>query len=156
MKLPANIREQFQNYGRAGGVARANRLSWEERRSIARKAATARWTRERFGAASFASLGLPGGELVDRGLADLQSGEVTLESLLISLAAPRLRREGVPIGSVDSNPEKRFYRLVSQTAGDLAHARYNAYRRQIVSFSDACRILRRDLDRRRDREQGAS
>jgi hypothetical protein len=37
---------------------------------------------------------LPGRELVEQGLADLQAGEVTIESLLVSIGAPRLRRRG--------------------------------------------------------------
>ena len=51
------------------------------------------------------------------------------ESLLVSLAAPRLHREGVPIGQVHSDPEDRLYDLLSRS-GDLAHARYGAYLRQ--------------------------
>jgi hypothetical protein len=86
--------------------------------------ATARWTRARFGATNFAALGLPGGEIVDAGLADLAAGAVTVESLLVSLAAPRLRREGVPLGEVHRDPDDRLYALLSETAGELAHARY--------------------------------
>lgn len=140
MKLPAEIREQFRGYGRAGGLARAARMSPEQRKVVARRAATARWIRERFGASDFASLGLPGGDTVDAGLADLATGKVTAESLLISLAAPRLRREGVPIGSVHEDPEDRLFELLSRDSPDLAHARYGAWLRRIVSFADACRV----------------
>ena len=35
------------------------------------------------------------------------------KSLLISLAAPRLHREGVPIGQVHSDREDRLYDLLS-------------------------------------------
>ena len=142
MKIPTEIREQFRRYGADGGRKRSARLAPETRKAIARKAATTRWIRARFGASNFEALGLPGGDLVDRGLADLAADETTVESLLISLAAARLRREGVPISSVHSDPEQRLYDLISQDAGDLAHARYNAYLRQIVSFSEACRLVR--------------
>jgi hypothetical protein len=114
----------------------------EARKAVARRAAVARWVQERFGATTFESLGLPGGEIVDAGLSDLAAGKTTVESLLVSLAAPRLRREGVPVGPVQTDPEDRLYRLVSRTAGDLAHARYGAYLRQIVSFADSCRVVR--------------
>lgn len=103
-----------------------------------------RWTRQRFGAASFAEIGLPGGELVDAGLADLAAGRATPESLAVSLAAPRLQREGVPVGAPLGDPERRLYRRLSQTEGDLAHARYNAHLRTLVSFADACRLARVD------------
>ena len=88
----------------------------------------------------FADLGLPGGDVVDEGLADLASGRTSAASLLVSLAAPRLRREGVPVTNTQPDPELQLYRLLSSTEGDLAHARYNAYLRLIVSFADACSV----------------
>jgi hypothetical protein len=113
-----------------------------DRRAVARRAATVRWIRERFGGASFEELGLPGGDLVDAGLAALASGRVSPEALAVSLAAPRLRREGVPVGSVLDDPERRLYDLLAQRDGDLAHARYNAILRRLVSFADSCRRAR--------------
>jgi hypothetical protein len=118
------------------------------RRAVARRAATARWIQERFGSSSFEALGLPGGDLTDSGLAALAAGRTTVESLLVSLAAPRLRREGVPLGRVDANPEDGLYALLSRSSGDLAHARYGAYLRQMSSFADACRAARRERGRR--------
>lgn len=146
MRIPEETREQFRRYGRTGGQTRAARMSGGARRTVARRAATTRWTRARFGASSFTELGLPGGELIDRGLDDLAEGRTTAESLTVSLAAARLRREGVPVGSTDNDPENRLYDLLEQDAGDLAHARYGAFLRQVVSFADACRSAR--LNRR--------
>jgi len=146
MKLPKPIRERFSRYGRQGGKVRAARMSPETRRAVARRAAASRWIRERFGDPSFAALGLPGGDIVDTGLAHLALGTISPESMVVSLAAPRLRREGVPVGPVQPEPEDRLYELLSQTSGDLAHARYGAYLRQIVSFADACRFARRDRE----------
>ena len=145
MKLPDDIREQFVRYGRRGGKARAARLHPDGRRAIAQQAASSRWIRERFGAASFTELGLPGGDMIDAGLADLAAGTVSPASLAVSLAAPRLRREGVPLSieSVQPDAEDRLYELLSATAGDLAHARYAAHLEQIASFADACRLARR-------------
>lgn len=142
MELPDEVRERFRAYGRAGGRRRALRLSGAERTAIARHAAATRWIRQRFGASSFEALGLPGGEEVDAGLADLAQGRTTAESLAVSLAAPRLRREGVPVSNPLDDPERGLYELLSQTEGDLAHARYNARLRQLVSFADACRLAR--------------
>jgi len=122
----------------------AARMSPGARRAVARRAAAARWIRHRFGASSFERLGLPGGGTVDTGLAHLASGRVSAESLAVSLAAPRLRREGVPMGHVLDDPERRLFELLSQVEGDLAHARYTAWLRQLVSFADACRVARID------------
>ena len=144
MDLPPDVLEQFRRHGREGGQTRAARMAPDARRAGARRAATARWTRERFGARDFVSLGLPGGELIDAGLADLADGVTTNESLLVSLAAPRLRLEGVPVRIVEPDPEQRLYDRLEQSEGDLAHARYNALRRRVVSFADACRLARAD------------
>ena len=143
MKLPAAVREQFRAYGRSGGHARARAMSPNSRRAVARQAAVRRWTRARFGASSFHDLGLPGGEIIDTGLAALAAGDETVESLLVSLAAPRLRREGVPLPrDVFADADARMYRLLERTAGDLAHARYLACLRQAASFADACALAR--------------
>jgi len=81
---------------------------------------------------------------VDAGLADLAEGRATAEAMAVSLAAPRLRREGVPVGPVLEDPEDRLYDLLAQTEGGLAHERYNAWLRRLVSFADACRVARVD------------
>ncbi|HZD51719.1 MAG TPA: hypothetical protein VE175_01610 [Woeseiaceae bacterium] len=143
MRLPDTIRKQFVHYGRQGGKARAAKLGPEARQATARRAAASRWIRDRFGESSFAALGLPGGEMVDTGLKHLADGTVSAESLLLSLAAPRLRREGIPVGQVLPEPENRLYDLLSAEAGDLAHARYRAHLQQIASFADACHLVRR-------------
>ena len=145
MKLPEEVRERFRQFGRQGGKARAERMPSEDRQAVARRGAVTRWTRARFGEGSFEVLGLPGGEMIDRGLSDLVFGRETPESFLVSLAAPRLRREGVPVPlNLLPDPEEGLYRLLSQRDGDLAHARYNAHRRQAVSFADACGAVRID------------
>lgn len=145
MQLPREVRRQFQEYGRIGGRERAARMPPEVRRRVARRAALHRWTRARFGAASFTALGLPGAEIVDAGLDALVSEQTTVDSLVVSLAAPRLRREGVPIPAPTfADADTRLFRLLEQRFGDLAHARYLAYLRQAASFCDACRGVRRD------------
>jgi hypothetical protein len=148
MKLPLEVREQFRRYGRAGGRARAARMSADAIRGIARRGAVARWVRKRFGATSFRELGLPGGEMVDAGLADLAAGKISAESLAVSIAMPRLSREGVPLSPPHADPEDRLYRLLSHQSKDLAHARYSAYLRQMSSFADACHGRRLERVRR--------
>lgn len=146
MELPEEVRDAFRRHGRAGGRARAARMTAARRKQVARRAATARWVRERFGAASFEALGLPGGDVVDAGLDDLAAGEASDESLAVSLAAPRLRREGVPVTTPLENPEERLYASLETANPGLAHARYGAWVRLMVSFADACRSARIDPD----------
>lgn len=145
MKLPRSVRERFRSYGRSGGRARAARMSPGAREKVARQAAIRRWVRVRFGAPRFELLGLPGGEVVDAGLAALAAGDESIESLLVSLAAPRLRREGVPLPrDVFVDADVRLYRRLETTDGRLAHARYLAYLRQAESFANACARARVD------------
>jgi hypothetical protein len=84
------------------------------------------------------SRGLPGDELVTRGLADLRSGTRSFESLLVLIGAPRLRRLGydVPRWRVE-RPEHELYRLLHAEDPDAAHSRYNALIRRLVSFERA-------------------
>ena len=143
MKLPQSVRERFRAYGREGGRRRAARMNSEERKRVARQAAIRRWMLVRFGAPRFEDLGLPGGELIDSGLASLAAGEENIESLVVSLAAPRLRREGVPLPALEIlDADMRLFRLLEETSGDLAHARYLAYLRQATSFANACSAAR--------------
>lgn len=78
---------------------------------------------------------LPGGELVEKGLDDLHRAEETVESLLVSIGAPRLRRLGleVPMNTF-TQPEHRLYHLLAADNQDSAHSRYNALIRRLVSF----------------------
>jgi len=143
VKLPREVREQFQAYGRDGGLTRAARMSPEARSATARQAAIQRWIQNRFGTRSFEALGLPGGQVIDRGLAALAAGEESVESLVVSLAAPRLRREGVPFPrAVFPDADRRLYHLLERVNGDLAHARYLAHLHQAASFADACAGVR--------------
>ncbi len=138
------MRALFRRHGRRGGRARAVRLSAAAREAIARRGAIRRWTRVRFGAPRFEALGLPGGAFVDRGLDALAEVRETVESLALSHAAPRLRREGVPLPRTTfADGDRRLYRLLERTEGDdLAHARYLAVLRQIASFADALHRVR--------------
>ncbi|MHC4410755.1 MAG: hypothetical protein ACYTEG_05675 [Planctomycetota bacterium] len=145
MELPTEVRAAFQRQGRKGGQARARKLSADARRTIARQAAIRRWIRVRFGDTSFTLLRLPGGELVDAGLDDLAANRVTPASLVVSLAAPRLRREGVPLPrTCFPDAEWKLFRLLEELHGELAHARFLAHLRQAESFANACHVARVD------------
>jgi hypothetical protein len=80
---------------------------------------------------------LPGAELVERGLSDLSAGRETVEALLVSIGAPRLRGLGFDVPSPFNEPEERLYLLLARDDADGAHARYNALVRRLVSFERA-------------------
>ena len=80
---------------------------------------------------------LPGAELVRRGAADLERGIESVESLLVSIGAPRLSRLGLHLSKPLPSPEHRLYELLTAEDDDTAHSRYNALVRLLVSFERA-------------------
>ena len=80
---------------------------------------------------------LPGGDLVARGLQDLEQGRETVEALLVSIAAPRLRDAGVAVPRPLPDAEHRLYTSLARTDPDSAHSRYNALLRRLTSFESA-------------------
>ena len=85
---------------------------------------------------SFVSL--PGQDLVEAGLADLREGRESEASLLVAMAAPRLRAVGISVpDSPVEQPSHRLYRLLSERDPGAAHSRYNALVARVASFSRA-------------------
>jgi hypothetical protein len=80
---------------------------------------------------------LPGHELVRAGLVDLTAGRETEASLVVTMAAPRLRALGfdVPAGGGE-HPAYRLYEMLCRRDGG-AHSRYNALVGRMVSFARA-------------------
>lgn len=86
---------------------------------------------------------LPGSELIESGLIDLREGRETVESLLVSIGSPRLRRIGLDVPDLTfSYPEHRLYDLLEQVDSDSAHSRYNALIRRLVSFERAAECVK--------------
>lgn len=85
---------------------------------------------------------LPGADLVERGLADLDRGQQTAEALLVSIFAPRLRAIGLDITEPFPEPNMALYELLQREHGDDAHGRYNALVRRLVSYSRAAECAR--------------
>jgi len=79
----------------------------------------------------------PGHDLVSKGLNDLAQARESEESLLVAMAAPRLRALGfdVPDGGGE-RPSHRLYEVLSDTYAD-AYSRYNALIARMVSFAHA-------------------
>jgi hypothetical protein len=80
---------------------------------------------------------LPGAELVEQGVDDLRDGRESVEALLVSIGAPRLRTVGVSVPAPISSPEHKLYELLTREKGDGAHSAYNALIRRLVSFEHA-------------------
>lgn len=80
---------------------------------------------------------LPGAELVAAGLEDLRRGNDTIEALVVSMAATRLRDLGFDVPAAQEDPEHRLWRRLAGEEADGAHSRYNALVRRLVSFQHA-------------------
>lgn len=87
---------------------------------------------------------LPGEDLIESGIRDLERGVETIESHLVSIGAPRLRRLGLTIPAPYSEPEHRLYLLLRDRHGDAAHSRYNALVRRLVSYERTAAGLARN------------
>jgi hypothetical protein len=86
---------------------------------------------------------LPGEDLIESGLQDLQSRRETIKALLVAIGAPRLRLIGINLpDNLPKNPEHRLYDLLSESDPDSAHSRYNALIRKLVSFERAAECVK--------------
>ncbi len=86
---------------------------------------------------------LPGEDLILKGLDDLAAGNETIESLLVRIGAPRLRRLGfvIPEDPNSEYPETRLYLLLHREDPMAAHSRMNALVRRLVSFESTMELL---------------
>ncbi len=96
--------------------------------------------------------GLPGADLVVRGLADLAEGKPTAEAALVEVARTRIQELGLPIaGSTigDEDAELVLYaRLGERHPDGDPYGLYCAWLDQLVSFLSALRSRRARLARR--------
>ena len=80
----------------------------------------------------------PGEDLIEQGILDLTEGRETIQALLVSIGAPRLRRLGLKIPiSTHPSPEHRLYKMLMASNADAAHSQYNAWIRRLTSFERA-------------------
>jgi hypothetical protein len=80
---------------------------------------------------------LPGGTLVKQGAEDLNAERESVEALLVSIGAPRLRSLGIELSLPIASPEHKLYTLLAREKGNAAHSAYNALIRRLVSFERA-------------------
>jgi hypothetical protein len=84
------------------------------------------------------SVSFPGADLVKAGIGDLAASRESEASLVVAMAAPRLRGLGlaVPDGGGE-RPSHRLYELLCEQDRSAAHSRYNALLARVASFSRA-------------------
>jgi hypothetical protein len=82
--------------------------------------------------------GLPGEELILKGIADLAEGHHNIGTCLVRIAANRLSRAGIPLpdGISPENAELDLYALLTPM-GNSAHSAYNSLIRQLISFEQS-------------------
>ena len=80
--------------------------------------------------------------MVEQGLRDLEAGVTSIPSLLVSIGAPRLRRNGMRVEHTLRAPELALYGMLYQRYGDAAHSRYNGLIRRLVSFERSLESVR--------------
>jgi hypothetical protein len=84
--------------------------------------------------------GLPGADLVRRGIADLEHRRDTVEALLVAIGWPRLERAGLelpPRARELHDTEILLYTEIGRDRTCDAYARYGALLRELVSFERA-------------------
>lgn len=80
---------------------------------------------------------LPGADLIEQGLSDLEAGIESKAALLVAIGAPRLSRLGLRVPMAIPEPELRLYHLLHAEDPETAHSRYNALIRRLVSYERA-------------------
>ena len=83
---------------------------------------------------------LPGGEILQNGLRDLEAGDRSVCALLVLIGAPRLARHGFQIpGAASSSalPEHELYDLLIAEHGPEAYRHYRSLLRRLVSLENA-------------------
>ena len=80
--------------------------------------------------------GLPGAEMIARGIRDLARGERTVEAFTVAVAARRLAELGLPLPSrehLPAEPELRLYEQLCVRSDD-PFVRYRALLAELDSF----------------------
>jgi hypothetical protein len=84
--------------------------------------------------------GIPGAEVVLKGLRELKYGPPSECGLLVLVASPRIRSIGIEVPERMDVPlpyEHQLYSLLEITHGDDAFSHYNSLLRRIDSFAHA-------------------
>ena len=87
---------------------------------------------------------LPGGELLEKGLKDLEGGVKSVEASLVLIGASRLLSCGVNIPQAIPStdlPEHELYRQLRAQHGPEAYRHYRSLIRRLVSLENALDAL---------------
>jgi hypothetical protein len=76
----------------------------------------------------------PGGEIVVKGLNDINKNKETIESLLLCSASVRLNELGFKIQSQVEEPYLVLYKKLAQLYGSEAHYKYNSLMQRLNKF----------------------
>jgi len=81
--------------------------------------------------------GLPGADLIEKGLADKSKDILSPESCLVEMASPRLATAGLlPEASTNTDSELTLYSILGEQSED-PYPLYNSLCRRLVSFEQA-------------------
>lgn len=83
---------------------------------------------------------LPGYEIYQKGIADMESGRESSEAYAVAIGALRLRAASIPVPESAFSfhePHLELYRYLKKQGGD-AHSEYNSLMRRLVSFEASC------------------
>ena len=92
---------------------------------------------------------LPGGEILERGLRDLEARVRSVDALLVLIAAPRLARCGIQIPGGQSRsalPEHELYDLLFTKHGPEAYRLYRSLIRRLVSLESALESTSKSIE----------
>ncbi|MGH2914841.1 MAG: hypothetical protein ACRDMX_07625 [Solirubrobacteraceae bacterium] len=79
--------------------------------------------------------GLPGGELIEQGLADLRAGSRSPEAFLLSRFYGRLAQVGVALPADPlPDPDRGMYLALEERYGSGAHSVHNSMTRRLLSY----------------------
>ena len=82
--------------------------------------------------------GLPGGERIEQGLADLRDARTTPAALLVATARRRLRAFGLDVPEAPvQDPQLALYVALGESDIEDPYGRYNAWLRELTSFLEA-------------------
>lgn len=138
------VRKYLAEIGRRGGTRSRRALAPEQARAMVARREANRAVREfERSAIGAPSSDIPGVEIIRAGLHDLARREPSVDALLVSIAAPRLRQLGMRVPDGWPNPEDALFDRLEQMYHDGAHSRYNALIRRMVSFARAAAIVQR-------------
>jgi len=89
----------------------------------------------------------PGGDLIEKGLRNLNEGQITEEALLVMIAAARLEGLGIklpPFPEIPTPYEHQLFHALNRRIPERAHYEYNTLIARIVSFANAYGIANRN------------